>query len=367
MTARKLPGIRPWKGQLQAYVRVRGTRYSKSFPKGTAPDVLTRWQTTQRRLHGGATVPGGSFAADIQTYLARVSAMPTYHQRAAHLELWAQELGRDRARHSITTAEIDAVMQRWLTTPSTPAKGRPSGPEGIAPATVRKRRISLLALFHKLDGKDAPNPVRASSAPRAPKPEARGLDYATIATILQAMPESLAKRRATVIAYTGLPPGMLARVQRSDLHLAAATLRVAARRKGAGVAARTIPLSPLAVDAFRAFDDAKAYGAFTVQNVNLSFQRACRKVDVHGVTLYDLRHAFGAQLYRVTHDLATVGRFLLHANLVTTARYAEAANQDVDVQAVQRFAQAVGGGQKVPPKGVRRRKRKIIKHLQRVR
>jgi integrase len=151
------------------------------------------------------------------------------------------------------------------------------------------------------------------------------------------------------------------------VHLAGATVRVVARRKGAGAAARTLPLSTLGVAAFRAFDQANAYGAFTVQNVNLSFQRACTRLNITGLTLYDLRHAFGAQLYRVTRDLATVGRLLSHANLSTTARYAEAANQDVDVQAVDRFAAAVSEGRKVPPQGARRQKSKPVNQLRRAR
>jgi hypothetical protein len=36
---------------------------------------------------------------------------------------------------------------------------------------------------------------------------------------------------------------------------------------------------------------------------------------VSGVRLYDLRHSFGTMLYRVTKDLATVSRFLMHANV----------------------------------------------------
>ena len=64
----------------------------------------------------------------------------------------------------------------------------------------------------------------------------------------------------------------------------------------------------------RAFHLAGAYGRFAIQSCNRSFQRACTKADVRGLHLYDLRHSFGAQLYRVTGDLATVQRFLIHAS-----------------------------------------------------
>lgn len=75
-----------------------------------------------------------------------------------------------------------------------------------------------------------------------------------------------------------------------------------------------------------------------MENVNISFQRACRRAGVNGLTLYDLRHSFGAQMYRATRDLKTVGRFLLHAEGSTqTARYAKAADADVDAAAVAAF------------------------------
>ena len=92
------------------------------------------------------------------------------------------------------------------------------------------------------------------------------------------MPSSRGKLRITVLAWTGLPPGMLAKVQRDDLNLDAQTIRVRPRRKGAGVEARTLPLLPQAVEAFRAFDQAQAYGPYSIPSLNQVFVRACRRV-----------------------------------------------------------------------------------------
>jgi hypothetical protein len=51
-----------------------------------------------------------------------------------------------------------------------------------------------------------------------------------------------------------------------------------------------------------------------------------------------LRHSFLSQVYRVTKDLATVGRLGLHAEgSVTPARYAKGANAEVDLAAVEAF------------------------------
>ncbi len=316
---RRLKNIRPWKGGWQAYTEIHGKTRSRSFPLSTPVDEMRRWIKQQRDTQTTPKATHGSFGADIIEYLTRVIALVTYAQRAKHLALWVHELGADRPRRTITTADIDRVIQRWLLA-------------GLAPGTVRKRRMVLLSMFNTLDGREAPNPVRGSVSPREPKPEARGLAYDVIQRLLDAMPASIGKLRIAVLAWTGLPPGMLGKVQPEDLHLAQQTLRVRPRRKGAGVEARTLQLLPQAVDAFRAFDQAHAYGPYSIPSLNQVFVRACRRTRpiVVGASLYDLRHSFGTMLYRVTKDLATVSRFLLHANVAMSQRYAAGALQDVD-------------------------------------
>lgn len=350
---RRLKNIRPWKGKWQAYTRVHGKLIAESFPLNTPVAEMREWIDTQRKSTTPALSTEGSFGADIEEYKKRITALPTYKQKAAHLELWARALGRERPRRSITATEIDAIMQRWLRTPSVfgpGQKGRPSGLRGLDPQTVRKRRTSLLSLFVTLDGKAAENPVRATKAPKPPKPEVRGTDYGTIARILAQMPRykdvlkgqpkqlSLTTLRVAVMAYTGLPPGILGTVERGDLNLTTGEVRVSPRIKGRGVEARTLRLSALGLKAFRAFHAGDAYGPFSAQKANIAFQRACRRAGILGLTLYDLRHSFGAQMYRATKDLKTVARFLLHAEDSTqTARYARAAESEVDQAAAAAF------------------------------
>lgn len=329
-------GVRDWKGKKQAYVRVNGKLRAKSFPLNTDPAKIQAWRAQQQTLGRRDPLVDGSFAADVDTYLSRVTAMRSFDQHARILRLWVYELGGDRTRDSITPTEIDQVLQRWLTSKPDQrgyGKGRPVKGSGLNPATVRKRRSALLSFFYRLDGRHASNPVRASQAPREPKLEARGLDYPTIARIFAEMPDSGAKRRCAVVAFTGLPPAILKLVQVTDVHWKAATVRVQPRRKGAGVEARTLPLLPQGLEAFRALEQAGEFGDFNTGAVNACFRRAARKAGVPGISLYDLRHSFGALLYQTTHDLATVGRFLLHSSLNTTERYARTAMQAVDARA----------------------------------
>lgn len=316
---RRLKNIRPWKGGWQAYTEIHGTTHAKSFPLATPVEDMRAWITRTRGQHATPKATSGSFAAEIAAYLPRVAAMVSYKQRKAHLQLWAEALGHDRPRHSITTAEIDHVLQGWILA-------------GLAPRTIRKRRMALLSLWNLLDGKDAPNPVRASQCPREPKAEARALDYGTIQRLLDVMQPSESKTRIRVMAWTGLPPGLINKIEPADLNLAKHTLRVRPRRKGAGVEARTLPLLPQGVAALRQFHQERRYGARNVRSLNALFHRACAKLDppVVGFHVYDLRHSFLTMLYTVTRDLATVARFALHANVAMSQRYAVGAMQDVD-------------------------------------
>lgn len=342
--ARKPKGIRRRRNKWAVNVRVNGHLYWTTFPLDTPLQEMKEWREEQVEKFGGERSVAGGFGADIQTYLARVSAMPSYKQRAAHLELWAQALGRDRPRRTITAEEIDLVLQEWL--------------ETLAPATVRKRRTALQSFFAKMNGKKSRlvNPVKGSENPKPPKAEARGLDYLAIERAIAAMPDqrdtkkslpprvNQSKIRARVLAYSGLPPGLLKKIQPHDLQLTVGTVRIAPRLKGSGVEARTLPLIPEALEAFKEFHAANCYGAFATESLNRSFKRGCKKagLDPATVHLYDLRHSFLSQVYRVTRDLATVGRLGLHAEgSKATARYAKGANQEVDQAATEAFAAAL--------------------------
>lgn len=351
---RQLTGIRRRGDRWRVIVRVHagpGGVKSATFPLSTPVDDLKDWQDTQRRQFGQQDPAEGSFGADIDAYLARVAAMPDYEHRAAHLALWARELGRDRPKRSITAQEIAVVLQGWL--------------ETLAPGTVQKRRTALQSFF---GGKKAVfNPVRETARPVEPTAEARAIDYLTIGRLLAAMPDtvcvkrgappvrSLGRIRAAVLAYTGLPPGLLQTIRDTDVQLTAARVRLRPRRKGKGVEARTLPLTAEGVAAFTAFHEANAYGPFAIEALNRSFKRAAKRIglDPESVHLYDLRHSFGTELYRVTRDLATVARFMLHAEgSPITARYAKGANVDVDAAAAAAFSASLAEQRRLSLKAV---------------
>lgn len=118
----------------------------------------------------------GTFAADAAKYLKGVTSLPTYEERVKHIDLRIAEFG-NRARHSIQTSDVDAVLSKWLA-------------GGLSASTVRNRRTVLLHVWNRLDGPDLPNPVRRAIKPRLAEPEARAISYEQIGRILDAMPSA---------------------------------------------------------------------------------------------------------------------------------------------------------------------------------
>jgi len=343
--ARRRPHTRAKNGKLQLYVRVHagpGGLKTTTREKSITDAEIDSWVSEQRRQFGKCDATDTRLEAALVRYLETRTAMPTLAQHTAHLELWLRALGRDRSALSVTTDEITRIVDGWMK-------------DGLANDTIRKRRSALRTFYARTYPKQL-SPVKGSLNPKPPKPEARQLSYLDIDAAINAMPTyrstkpgqprelSLAKIRLRLMADTGLPPGLVAQIQPGDFNMFGGTLRVAGREKGDGVEARTLKLTPDGIRAFKAFDAAGAYGAFALPACNRVFKRACQRIGLNptSVRQYDLRHSFLSQLYRVTRDEATVQRLGLHApGSRCTARYTQAAHDDVDRAAAAAFSQAL--------------------------
>lgn len=364
---RKLKGIRRKGTGWQAFVRVAGRLWTKQFPIDHPIEKMREWRELQIDAHGGRA-KAGSFAADVQTFLSKpeIAAQKYVGQLARSLDRWMDELDGHRSRYTITRDEIEHVLQRWLKT--------------LAEPTVYHRRSALLLLFTALDGAGAANPVKETTCPKSWIPADHSVPYARLAAIVDAMPTwcypkkgirqpSAAKAVAAVVLEVGIRPADLLQVRRQDVRWDTSTLRWPASAKGKGVSARTLPVTAKGLDALRAFDAANLYGQFNVEAVSHSFKRAARQLegDDTPIHLYTGRHTLGADLYRATGDLATVGRMLNHAEgSRATAQYAQGANADVDraaTAALSAARQVPALTRKLPRKLPAKSKPSSVKHL----
>lgn len=330
MTRRRAKGVRRHGAGWQAYVRVGGVLHTQVFPLVATLDEMQAWRDRTRAEHRQPTAPAplrGTFAADVSRYLKAVASMPTYAERAAQMALWVATLGPERDRRTVTTDEITDALHRWALT------GKDGGP--LAPSTLLHRRNALLHLWHILDGKEAPNPVRRAWRPRDRPPAARALPPDLIQRILDALTVRKGKQktraRLLVLATTGLPQAQLEQLTARDLETALQTgrLRVRGRKKGSGTADRVLPVTPPIRLALAYFAEQDAFGPYSTSSQWKTWQRACQKVGAVGARPYDLKHSFGTLLYRAGRDLAAVAR-LLGVSLQTAQRYTLGAHEDVD-------------------------------------
>jgi integrase len=342
--ARRLKHTRSKNGKLQLFVRVHpgpgGLKTTTRDRLGTTQDDVDAWVKEQRSRYGGVTDVAGGLRATVAAYLAGRRDMPA-HTKTHYTRMlgdWVHALGADRAPLSVDTGEITAVIQAEL--------------RRYAVDYVRKRRGVLFTFYKTMFPKHV-NPVAAAVNPTPQEPAARELSYLDIDAAIASMPTyanragrplNLAKIRLRAQAETGFPPGVLGAIRPAHLNFTAGTVYIDGREKGAGIAPRTVQLSPDAVEAFKAFHAAHAYGPWTPGSIaatNAAFKRACRRIGLvmHGVNQYILRHSFLSCVYRVSKDESTVQRVGLHApGSRVTRRYTKAAHPEIDRAAVDAFS-----------------------------
>lgn len=262
------------------------------------------------------------------TYLADVTAMPSYASRRADLRAWSTSLG-DVPVDAITRAQLRGAWNTWRKT-------------GVADNTLNHRRTALLECLRAGGHSAQVRLVRKALKRRRPADEApREIPFPIIAAILDAMPDSATRDFVRVCAATGLPPQTVRRLlQRpTDVDLARATMCLPARAKGQAVAGTWVPLTPAGVMAFGALLARVArqgfVPAFRRSGLYTSWQRAVTRVQaarqargdapLPPMRPYDLRHSFvGLVLDATGGDLQATKEWVQHAELATTLRYAHA-------------------------------------------
>jgi site-specific recombinase XerC len=174
--------------------------------------------------------------------------------------------------------------------------------------------------------------IKLGQDARAP----RGLPWPVVTAILAQLAtrtgyDKIIKARVHVMATTGWPHAVIARLECRDLQLTGPRLHVLIRprQNGAGVPARAIAITEAAVTALKAFAAAKAFGEFSHLSLYTTFTLAAKMIGApQDARLYDLGHTMAVRLYTATRDLRAVKELMLHASLATPAQYAEQAVSD---------------------------------------
>lgn len=323
---------------------------SQRFPPDTPLAKMQRWQLNVRSARlterPDSTQARNTLAADIPAYL-KTLAKDARTWPNILLRHWLNSPLAAQRRHEITRGDVKAQLAAWTDA-------------GAAASTVNHRLRALRALYHELDGKDAPNPTTGIQKQREPDAEPRAVHPAVAFAILEqlrpigkkgAKRDSATKIRLRVMVTTGLPHSQLMRLARRDVDFTKGVFYARPRRKGKGAPGAWLPLLPQAVDALKAYDAAKLWEtSFSRDSMRRSFRLAVEKVvqaaDASGVALhlppklrpYDLRHSFLTAAYLATGDLRAVQALAQHSDIKTTRRYTEGAVDARAALAIQELA-----------------------------
>lgn len=284
----------------------------RSYPRHTLKDERIRVQARELLKHERVSEKSYTFATDVDRYLATIHAPKHRSNARTLLGYWVRAFG-DRAKDTITELEVREAFATF----------------DKKPATRNHIRRELFAFYKTLNGPQGYNPALNLRAAREKHRDTRALSYDTIDAIFATLAPSKSKARLQVMAYTGLPQSLIAKLQPSDLkHLEQGEVQVKPRRKGAGVEGRVLPLAPIGIAALKEFQRLDAFGPFQNRQLTQMLKRAiiAAKVTVPaGTRPYDLRHSFLTEVYRHSGDIRAVAELGMHATLEQAARYASGA------------------------------------------
>lgn len=327
----------PW--GISVIVRGKETRY----PVGTPLEQLRR--DRRELVDAAGTVPSrrGTLAAAVAGYLDTIPEGPRRRDVKTMLQHWIDAGFGALALDGIKPIDLRKQLAAW---------------PKFTPKTRNDLRQVLGAVYNAVNGRSGYNPVRDVPRLKVRYDEPRGMPYEVIEKILSGIPDkgrptgegkgtqptvNRSKLRLYVMAYTGLTPAMLKRVEPRDFDPKAKTVFVRPRQKGEGVEAATLPLIDPGVRAFKALAKARAFGTFNTRSVAYVWARAVKRTRkswekeqaerktpkpwpiADDARPYDLRHSFGTLVLAETGDLEATANLLRHATLQQTRRYTQAA------------------------------------------
>lgn len=255
--------------------------------------------------------PKGTLARDIGRYIAISKHLVGWQKQQSHLKAFVPKLGQ-KDRGAITRQDMLALRSDWAE-------------HGVKPKTINNRLSALRAMYHALDGDDAPTPAdRIKSLPSHRTPMQR-IEPSLILEVDQELQRQEqrgwiknAKTRARfrILASTGRRPSEVMRTEPGDIDLAGRVWRV--RDGKGGFTPVGVPLTSEALTAWKLFIAADAWGNW---NTN-SFTRTLRRSGwPAGLRPYQMRHRIGNALSDADVDLADIGPILGHKHERTTRQH----------------------------------------------
>lgn len=252
----------------------------------------------QERPHRAAR---GTFAADAVAWLVTKEGRPCFKAERSHLKAWADAIGAI-VRRAVTPDQVNAEVARWRLRP-------------VAARTIR-HRLRVLREVYAFHG-DRP-PLAGVAVPALPEAFPVSVPAATIRLVaknLKAAGLEVHLARFLVRTTTGARPCQIGRAKPEDIDWVEKLWYVRAAKGGAPAA---LPLNAEALQAWRLFANANAFGPFDTSN-------EARRLRAYGwpagIRPYAARSTFAMDLLRNGADLGDIQGLLGHRQIETTRKY----------------------------------------------
>jgi site-specific recombinase XerD len=331
----------PW--CYSARVMVAGVRQRQRFPPSTPISHISDWLEEQRgliRQRRQLTVATkGTFQSDVRDeYLPQIRHLASYNERRLDIERWAS-IFKGRNRNTIKASEIRKVVSGWAAGIGTERQDRHGNTiqSGRLLASTLNHRLSALSNFYTLlNGKRGYNPVTEIERFTEGDRPIHAIDFAWIRKILDALPNNVTGARLRCLAYTGMRPVQLKRLQRQNIDLSDRTVWVPV---GKGGSTELISLPKAGAQAFedliRFAEDESLHPRFRHKwgaNIALgpmrqALRRAARRAGYPGdITTYWLRHSLATHMLDRGASTRQVQQQLTHSSLELIERYTKVQN-----------------------------------------
>lgn len=340
---------------IAAQVTVRGHTEELRFPTGTPLLTIQQARSTRRRLLDEDLPAGaarGTVGRAVEDYLAGLPDGPYATERCNLLAPWVTAIG-DVVFALVTTRQLEDARAAWLT-------------EGLSISRINKRISALRQVWKPLAPDDGRrHPIERLTRAREPKARRdRARPWPLIALVLEQLgtkaialsrqqrtEEARTRAQLTALALTGLPTSLLTQLRPE--HLRTDTdppeLYVQPRRKGQGVDAGWIAITPHAASALQGLFRRPNYARAHRGVLRLAWRRAVARTQallrdqgraadaaaLQGMRVYDLRHSFLTRLALTTGDAYAVSEYARHSDLRTTLTYIQGASSTRVKAAIQ--------------------------------
>jgi integrase len=242
------------------------------------------------------------------------------------LDIGAEEVERFKAQRKGETVVRFRAKKKTLT----------------SPATVNRELACLKTVFNKAVewGRLENNPIRRVRKFKESNPREQILSAAEALSLVENAAPSI--RPILIVAlHTGMRRNEILSLKWKNIEFAREYILIEDSKSGRS---RKVPMNAAVLEALRARPRDSEFVFFNpetkdhIKDIKTALRAACRRAEIKGRRLHDLRHTAASKMIEAGVDLVTVSKILGHASIQMTMRYAHPTTENMR-RAVERLAE----------------------------